>query len=336
MLRLSIVFTGLILLSMQGNAQTNFSFEQCQGSAMPYMAPKHVIAHPDSLTPVMINHVGRHGARYLTSSDKVKKVLGFLDEAEKNGTLTPLGSELRSLCRKVIDRSAGRWGTLDSLGMAEQEGIAARLCEAYPHLVRNATIEAISSYVPRCIMSMDCFTHEMARHDNSITVYTSSGRINSPLMRPFDIDTTYIDFVRDEPYKKAYTMYCDSIVPSAPALRLSTANIDTGRLRDASLAEYSMLAGLQAMGIEIDLRHYFTDREINALWSARNLDQYLVRTASGSCRHCGCVNTRSNLHYRSGNRWPSGCKNSIAVRTRRDHDASSFTAAAARMLLYFR
>ena len=75
-------------------------------------------------------------------------------------------------------------------------------------------------------------------------------------------------------------MYCDSIVPSAPALRLSTANIDTGRLRDASLAEYSMLAGLQAMGIEIDLRHYFTDREINALWSARNLDQYLVRTAS--------------------------------------------------------
>lgn len=280
MLRLSIVFTGLILLSMQGNAQTNFSFEQCQGSAMPYMAPKHVIAHPDSLTPVMINHVGRHGARYLTSSDKVKKVLGFLDEAEKNGTLTPLGSELRSLCRKVIDRSAGRWGTLDSLGMAEQEGIAARLCEAYPHLVRNATIEAISSYVPRCIMSMDCFTHEMARHDNSITVYTSSGRINSPLMRPFDIDTTYIDFVRDEPYKKAYTMYCDSIVPSAPALRLSTANIDTGRLRDASLAEYSMLAGLQAMGIEIDLRHYFTDREINALWSARNLDQYLVRTAS--------------------------------------------------------
>ena len=243
MLRLSIVFTGLILLSMQGNAQTNFSFEQCQGSAMPYMAPKHVIAHPDSLTPVMINHVGRHGARYLTSSDKVKKVLGFLDEAEKNGTLTPLGSELRSLCRKVIDRSAGRWGTLDSLGMAEQEGIAARLCEAYPHLVRNATIEAISSYVPRCIMSMDCFTHEMARQDNSITVYTSSGRINSPLMRPFDIDTTYIDFVRDEPYKKAYTMYCDSIVPSAPALRLS-------------------------------------DREINALWSARNLDQYLVRTAS--------------------------------------------------------
>jgi hypothetical protein len=137
MLRLSIVFTGLILLSMQGNAQTNFSFEQCQGSAMPYMAPKHVIAHPDSLTPVMINHVGRHGARYLTSSDKVKKVLGFLDEAEKNGTLTPLGSELRSLCRKVIDRSAGRWGTLDSLGMAEQEGIAARLCRTSSETQRS-------------------------------------------------------------------------------------------------------------------------------------------------------------------------------------------------------
>ncbi len=247
---------------------------------MPYPAPEHVVAAPDSLTPVMINHVGRHGARYLTSSKQADKVLDFLTEAEKHGSLTPLGKQLRELSQQVITLSEGRWGTLDTLGMSEQAGIASRMCDAYPELVKGATVEALSSYVPRCIMSMDCFTHEISRRDNDITMYTSSGRVNSPLVRPFDLDSAYLDYVKREPYHKAYKEYYDSLVPATPAARLSTAALDHKQLRDASFAEYRMLSGLNAMGLNVDLTQYFTLDELNALWSVHNLDQYLVRTAN--------------------------------------------------------
>ncbi len=277
---LSTIFATFILLTPSMQAVAPLSPGQCRGSAMPYIAPKHVAAHPDSLTPVMVNHVGRHGARYLTSAEKVGKLLRFLDKAAREGTLTPLGTELRDLCRRVNAASAGRWGTLDTIGMAEQAGIARRMCEAYPALVRGATVEALSSYVPRCVMSMDYFTHEMTRCDNSVTVYTSSGRINSPLMRPFDLDTAYLDYSRDKPYLPAYKHFYDSLVSTAPAIRLTTAGLDTNTLRSISMDEFAMLAGLDAMGISVDLTRYFTLRELNDIWTVRNLDQYLVRTAN--------------------------------------------------------
>ena len=276
----ALLGTLILFISLPATASSPLSPEQCQGSAMPYIAPDRVVAHPDSLTPVMINHVGRHGARYLSSASQVNKVLDFLNEAEKSGVLTPLGEELRDLCNRVTALSIGHWGALDSLGMSEQEGIARRLCQAYPQLVKNSTVEAISSYVPRCIMSMDCFTHEMARCDNTITVYTSSGRINSPLMRPFDLDSTYIGYVRREPYKDAYKRYFDQLVSTAPAIRLTTAPLSDKKLRDGSFAAYRMLSGLQAMGLEVDLTRYFTIDELNSLWAVHNLDLYLVRTAN--------------------------------------------------------
>ena len=43
---------------------------QCEGSAMPYPTPESSVSYPDSLTPVMINHVGRHGARYPSSASR--------------------------------------------------------------------------------------------------------------------------------------------------------------------------------------------------------------------------------------------------------------------------
>ena len=47
---------------------TNYPVEDCLGSAKPYPAPEDPGVYPDSLVPVYINHVGRHGARFLSSA----------------------------------------------------------------------------------------------------------------------------------------------------------------------------------------------------------------------------------------------------------------------------
>ena len=54
---------------------TNYTMRECEGSYMPYPDVKSVEACPDSLEPVMINHIGRHGARFPSSEKNIKAVL---------------------------------------------------------------------------------------------------------------------------------------------------------------------------------------------------------------------------------------------------------------------
>ena len=163
------------MLTWNLNASDRYTLLDLMGSAKPYPAPDSLLTHPDSLQAVMINHVGRHGARFPASDERAMTLLDILQKAEKAGTITPTGRMLLELTYNVVMYSTGRWGTLDPLGMAEQRGIASRMRETYPQLFDDGTVTAISSYVPRCIMSMYSFTHELASINNHIDISTNSG-----------------------------------------------------------------------------------------------------------------------------------------------------------------
>lgn len=262
---------------------TDYTFIECQGSAIPY--PHRTVqelAYPDSLTPVYINHVGRHGARFLSSSKYTTSLLRTLHKADSLRTITPMGRELIDICELVVARTAGRWGALDSLGMAEQRAIASRAHMAFPMLFDNTKINAISSYVPRCVMSMDEFTHQLTRLNNKVEIYMSSGRQNSPLVRPWDSDDDYKTFMKGEEWHKVYEDYLNAKVPVSVAERALGKNypFDADEARDVSMGIYKVLAGCSAMSIELDLQKYFSRDEINALWSVENLHHYLTHSAS--------------------------------------------------------
>lgn len=262
---------------------TDYTFIECQGSAIPY--PHRTVqelAYPDSLTPVYINHVGRHGARFLSSSKYTTSLLRTLHKADSLRTITPMGRELIDICELVVARTAGRWGALDSLGMAEQRAIASRAHMAFPMLFDNTKINAISSYVPRCVMSMDEFTHQLTRLNNKVEIYMSSGRQNSSLVRPWDSDDDYKTFMKGEEWHKVYEDYLNAKVPVSVAERALGKNypFDADEARDVSMGIYKVLAGCSAMSIELDLQKYFSRNEINALWSVENLHHYLTHSAS--------------------------------------------------------
>ena len=262
---------------------TDYSFIECQGSANPY--PDRTVrdlAYPDSLKPVYLNHVGRHGARFLSSSKYTTSLLRTLHKADSLKTITPMGRELIRICDLVVTRTAGRWGALDSLGMAEQRAIASRAFMAYRPLFDNTKINAISSYVPRCVMSMDEFTHQLTRLNNKVEIYMSSGRQNSPLVRPWNDDEAYKEFMAGEEWHKVYEDFLNKQVPVTVAERALGKNYPFfgDEARDVSLAIYKVLAGCAAMSVQIDLQKYFTQAEINALWSVENLHHYLTHSAS--------------------------------------------------------
>lgn len=261
---------------------TRYNTDDCQGSLRPYPIPEQAYDYPDSLTPVFINHVGRHGSRFPASATNCLAMKRALLYADSLGTITPLGRKLLNLTEYAIARSNGRWGALDSLGMAEQRGIASRMYSDFPSLFKDGKVKAISSYSPRCAMSMYSFTHQLARLNNHLEISTSSGRQNSSLMRPFDIDREYLDFRKDTLWAAPYRQYTAQEIPMSALNRVLGKDYPFNQTdaRELAMVEYYVIAGMSAMEINCDALEYFTPEEYNSLWSCFNLRQYLQRTAT--------------------------------------------------------
>ncbi len=262
---------------------TNYTFAECEGSLTPYPDNIAAVAQPDSLEAVMINHVGRHGARYPASSSNCMKLRAALQKADSAGTLTELGRELARINDLVIARSNGQWGALDSLGMAEQRSIATRMFRSYPRLFESGTVNALSSYSPRAMMSMMTFVHQLDRMSNKANYTTSTGRINSPLLRPFDTDEDYIEFRKSDEVINTYDNFFEATCPTSAIARVLGKDYpfeSADQWRELAITQYYVIAGLAAMGIDYDASRFFTREEYNALWSCFNFRQYLQRTAT--------------------------------------------------------
>ena len=263
---------------------TAFSMQQCEGSLTPYPTEIAPAEYPDSLTPVFINHVGRHGARYPASAANCLTMKRALEHADSIGSITPLGKKLLKLTEEVIALSNNRWGALDSLGMAEQASIATRMFYNYTEVFSTeGVVKAASSYSPRAMMSMYSFTHQLDRLNNRNTFTTSTGRINSPTLRPFDVDKDYLDFRKSKAWEPAYNEYLAAHCPVTALLRVLGEGYSYGddqATRQLALTEYYVVAGLSAMGLPSQMSVFFRPEEANALWSCFNLRQYLQRTAT--------------------------------------------------------
>lgn len=286
-----IIFSIICIISVAGSAlaadptATTYSWDDCQGTYKPYSAPAQPLALPDSLKPVMINHVGRHGARYPSSpsaSTDLRRILTMIDE--QCGGLTETGRRLLALTDRVIETASGRWGSLSQLGMAEQRGIASRLFKDFRPLFSSGRVNAISSYSPRCIMSMYEFAHQLSRLDNRIDVTTSSGRSNSPTMRFFDNSPLFTSFLESEELAGVQKGFDDNTITTEPLKRLAKGDIDAAldaaQQRNAVMDEFTVLTGLQSFGLSCDPGLFFTPAEQNALWSVSNMKHYLRRSDS--------------------------------------------------------
>lgn len=258
----------------------------CRGSRRPYPVPDSLVPVPDSLVPVMINHVSRHGARFATSPERFLAVEAALTANE--ATLTPRGRRLLEITRNAIDLSADSWGKLDSLGRAEQAGIAARLCNAYPQLVVGRRVEAISSYVGRCVASMHAFTDVVRRFQSGVGQVTdSAGRCFSTLLRPFETDTAYVRWAREKPYEDIYRQFTLHNSPGTELVaRLigsdAASRLDNKKALELCSSVYYVVSSLAAMGLaDADTAmQLLTPEEYNSLWTIDNLRQYLSRTAT--------------------------------------------------------
>ena len=275
-----IIFSLLILcVVLCLSAQT--TPEQCQGCLRPYPHVAQQEAAPDTLTPIFLVHVARHGSRFPAGSYSANTMLKALNKADSLHTLTPLGMNFKRLIENIIVRSIGRWGELDSIGMYEQRKIARRTFSRCAPLFSHAHVVAIASHAPRAVMSMYSFTHEISRLAKGISISASSGKEFDPLLRPFDCDSSYKAYMKEKPYMGIYRRYVSQNAPT-PVSRLLGNDFPATKeeLQELSIIEYYNIANLKAMGMDHDWQPYLTAAEYEQLWSCFNLRQYFMHCSN--------------------------------------------------------
>ncbi len=122
-----------------------------------YPAPKvSLTPAPKGYSPFYISHYGRHGSRYLIGSRDYDKPYFTLLKADNLGKLTPLGCDVLEKLAFIRNDAKGRDGELTLLGAAQHKGIAKRMFQNFPEVFAgNVTIDAKSTVVIRCILSME-------------------------------------------------------------------------------------------------------------------------------------------------------------------------------------
>lgn len=241
-------------------------------------------AIPDTLTPVRISYIARHGARYLTSESKVKSVEKALRNAQERGSLTRAGRECLQLMQSVREATAGQWGMLSPIGKEQELRLGREMAEDYPSVFvkTGAGVKGVSSYVPRVIETMDQFFISIADTIVGIPTSASSGKEFDPLTRFFSSVSEYADWRHSGDWHEVYDSFAAATLPVEPAKRLvgDKSGMTDAELRDLSYDLYKVLQGLRAMGLEPPTTQWMSADEYRRCWEATNMQKYFQYSLS--------------------------------------------------------
>lgn len=257
--------------------------DECRGSLAPYGDARGIVAAPDTLRPIYISLVGRHGSRYPASGTFARKVESWLSKADSSRSLSKAGAQLLAVVREVLTLSQGRWGALDSLGFAEHRAIASRLQERCPALFADGrSVVMLSSYSPRATLSMYTEAEVLQQSAPGLRIELREDSVSNALMRFFETDTAFTSYLKHGDWKQLYNDFYKRTCPTSPARRWINRGVKLTdeQARELSLNAYYVVAGLDAMGLESHWERYFTAAELSTLWQCFNYRQYLQRSAS--------------------------------------------------------
>lgn len=151
-----------------------------KSAGVHYAYPLHEMsrqtAPPAGYEPFYISHFGRHGSRYLINDTDYSRVLDLLKEGRQSKALTPAGEETLRKLEKAWAEAEWRGGDLSPVGVRELKGIAERMYKRFPQAFEGkAQVEARSTTVVRCVLSMDAFCEQLKELNPALEVSRDAG-----------------------------------------------------------------------------------------------------------------------------------------------------------------
>ena len=287
-----LLAVGCVLLAVSLQAQSIHE-EICQTircSASNYMAYPGPSQHrltpaPEGKKPFYISHYGRHGSRYHTSAKSYDVPYHILATADTLCKLTPLGRDVFRRVSQIRDDARQHWGELTPLGARQHQQIMRRMVERFPEVFTDsATVDARSTTVPRCIMSMENALMQLMRMCPNIKVHHNATQRDMYYLNQKD---TRLDSLKKVGLGEGrYDAFCAENECSR-RLMLSLFN-DTAYIRqhvDAQQLNYALFklaSNIQSTEMRNMLTLYdlFTDDELYHNWRQTNAWWYIAYGAS--------------------------------------------------------
>lgn len=243
---------------------------------------------PAGYEPFYISHFGRHGSRWLLHDSEYTDLRAAFDAAAAAKALTPYGEQIRQRVERIYTNGINRAGDLAPLGAAQHRGIAGRMYTAYPEVFRDsARIDARSTVVVRCVLSMAAFTERLKELNPALQIDRTAGLRNTRIFNFFsqqanpEISEEYLGLSKTPAWKAAAASFrAERIDPARLMAQLfikGYAPKDPQRLMQLLGNARASLHGLDA-GVTLD--DLFTPEELYALWECENYDFYQYRGPS--------------------------------------------------------
>ena len=138
------------------------------------------IKAPKGYKPFYISHYGRHGSRFHYTLDYLGSLDKSLHHADSLNNLTPEGRLLLEQVDSLLAEHNGMLGNLTIKGQREIKKISHRMSERFPDVFSNKernAIDAYSSIVRRCVVSMAVSASELLRCNPTLDVNFNSDDI---------------------------------------------------------------------------------------------------------------------------------------------------------------
>lgn len=144
----------------------------------PYeFEPLHDTPAPKGYKPFYISHYGRHGSRSDWGGTEYAALVKALSDAKSAGILSAGGDSLLAGASAVLAAHDGMDGRLTPRGVREHRLLAERMYRRYRNVFTKGpgNVRAVSSMVPRCIVSMTAFTDRLTELAPSLEISWDTG-----------------------------------------------------------------------------------------------------------------------------------------------------------------
>ena len=238
---------------------------------------------PKGYEPFYMSHYGRHGSRWLIGEGDYTTPLNILRDAHEAGKLTAEGEAVLKKLEDFFPTTVKRLGELTTVGERQHHGIGSRLARNFPEIfkAKNVPIDARSTVVIRCILSMEAECEELAAANPTARIHND---VSESLQ--YYLNQGWSDRLRQASRegRKVRNQYEQKYSHPERLMKLlfNDQQYVYDNIRASSLMRqlFEIAANMQSHDTDIELYSLFADEETYDQWRMRNIGWYLDYAAA--------------------------------------------------------
>ena len=243
-----------------------------------YLPTTPLTAAPKDYEPFYMSHYGRHGSRWLISEGDYTSPLNTMRDADAAGKLTPEGKAVLQKLEAFYPTTIKRLGELTTVGERQHHGIGSRMAKNFPEIfkAKNVPIDARSTVVIRCILSMEAECEELAAANPTARIHNDvSESFQYYLNQPWEGEVRK----KGRSASKLRNEYNKKLTNPERLMKVlfNDQQYVYDEIRAGALMRqlFEVAANMQSHDTDIELYSLFTDDEVYNQWKQRNIGWYL-------------------------------------------------------------